>query len=299
MTAPTSPILITGCSAGLGHTIALHLARRGHRIYATARKPETLDRLAAHGCQTLALDVTDEASMTQAVKRVLHDHGRIGALVNNAGYAQTGPVEDLSMAEIRKQFDTNVFGAVRLCQLALPSMRAAGHGRIINIGSLAAHMPLPLWGGYTASKAALAAFTNALRIETAKFNIHATLIEPGYLSTEFTDHVRQNLPATDAGTAYEADLTGLESVLSCIHSRTQGQRTTTAATPAATQCAKVLAALAADPTLVARRVERVLASRRPPARLLVTAHAHAAARLAGLLPQRHWDATVRALFATR
>ena len=129
-------VLITGCSTGIGRACAERLARGGHTVYATARRLESIEDLQAAGCRTLALDVTDEGSMKAAVEAVEAEHGAIGALVNNAGYSQSGAVESLSMEDLRRQFETNVFGLVRMCQLVLPGMRRAGRGRIVNLSSM-------------------------------------------------------------------------------------------------------------------------------------------------------------------
>src|SRR3954466_3583258 len=118
MTQPTT-VLITGCSSGIGRATAERLAGAGWTVYATARKPDTLGELEARGCRTLALDVTDEASMVAAVQAVEAEHGAVGALVNNAGYSQSGAVETVPMEKVRAQFETNVFGLMRLCQLVL------------------------------------------------------------------------------------------------------------------------------------------------------------------------------------
>src|SRR5881409_3197379 len=115
--------LITGCSTGIGRATAEHLAARGWRVYATARRPESIRDLASRGCKTLALDVCDEASMRTAVEVIEGEHGAVGVLVNNAGYGQEGPFESVPMDEVRRQFETNVFGLIRLTQLALPGMR--------------------------------------------------------------------------------------------------------------------------------------------------------------------------------
>lgn len=130
------PVLITGCSTGIGRATAERLTAAGRVVYATARRPETLAELEAAGARTLALDVTDEASMAAAVAHVEREHGRVGCLVNNAGYGAYGPVEEVSIDDARRQFDTNLFGLARLCQLVLPGMRAAGRGRIVNMSSM-------------------------------------------------------------------------------------------------------------------------------------------------------------------
>ena len=137
------PVLITGCSTGIGRTTAETLARDGWNVYATARRPESIEDLKASGAKTLALDVTDEASMASAVTEVESDGGPVGALVNNAGYSQSGAIESIPMDSVRKQFETNVFGLIRMCQLVLPGMRRAGRGRIVNVSSMGGKLDLP------------------------------------------------------------------------------------------------------------------------------------------------------------
>ena len=143
MSEDPGAVLITGCSSGIGHETARRLAARGWTVYATARRPEQIADLAAEGCETLALDVTDEGSMHAAVAAVEAEHGAVGALVNNAGYSQSGALETLPMERIRAQFETNVFGLVRMCQLALPAMRRAGRGTIVNISSMGGKLVFP------------------------------------------------------------------------------------------------------------------------------------------------------------
>src|SRR6478672_2500188 len=129
-------VLITGCSSGIGHATAAHLSAKGWTVYATARRRETLAELEERGCRTLSLDVIDEASMGAAVRAVEEAEGAVGALINNAGYSQSGAVESISLDRVRAQFETNVFGLVRMCQLVLPGMRAQRWGRIVNLSSM-------------------------------------------------------------------------------------------------------------------------------------------------------------------
>ena len=150
-------ILITGCSTGIGRATAERLAAGGHTVYATARKLEAVADLEGKGCRTLALDVTDEASMEAAVARIDEESGGVDALVNNAGYSQSGAVETLAMDALRRQFETNVFGLVRLTQLVLPGMRERGFGRIVNISSMGANFTFPGGGAYHATKYAVEA----------------------------------------------------------------------------------------------------------------------------------------------
>ena len=184
MTQPTT-VLITGCSSGIGHATAERLVAAGWTVYATARKPETLAELEARGCRTLALDVTDEASMQAAVAAVEGEHGAIGALVNNAGYSQSGAIETVPMEKVRAQFETNVFGLVRLCQLVLPGMRRQRAGRIVNLSSMGGKLVFPGGGFYHATKYAVEAISDALRFEVKGFGIDVVLVEPGLIRTEF------------------------------------------------------------------------------------------------------------------
>ena len=136
-------VLITGCSTGIGRATAELLARDGNIVYATARRTESIEDLRASGCRTLALDVNDEASMSAAVAAVEDAEGAVGALVNNAGYSQSGAVESVPLDSVRAQFETNVFGLLRMCQLVLPGMRRAGRGRIVNVSSMGGKLDVP------------------------------------------------------------------------------------------------------------------------------------------------------------
>jgi len=197
MTSTTRAALVTGCSSGIGRATALALLSHGYVVYATARRPETLDDLAARGCRTLALDVTSEDSMVAAVRAVEAEHGHVELLVNNAGYALQGPVEECSLDSVRAQFETNVFGLVRLCQLVLPEMRAAGSGRIVNVGSMGGRFTFPGGGFYHASKHAVEAISDALRLEVAPFGIHVSLVQPGPVVSSFVDAAVDSVEVTD------------------------------------------------------------------------------------------------------
>src|SRR6478752_5982301 len=185
MSEPSKAVLITGCSSGIGHATALRLAAAGWTVYATARRPETLTELGEAGCRTLALDVTDEQSMQAAVAEVERAEGAVGVLINNAGYSQSGAIETVPLDAVRRQFETNVFGLVRLTQMVLPKMRAQRWGRIVNIGSMGGRLTFPGGGYYHATKHALEAISDALRFEVAGFGIDVILLEPGLITTEF------------------------------------------------------------------------------------------------------------------
>src|SRR5213083_1227713 len=178
-------VLITGCSSGIGRATAQRLAGSGWTVYATARRPESIADLEAAGCRTLALDVTDEASMSAAVRAVEEAEGAVGVLVNNAGYSQSGAVESVPIDRVRRQFETNVFGLVRMCQLVLPGMRRQGWGKIVNISSMGGRLVFPGGGFYHATKFAVEAISDALRFEVKGFGVGVTIVEPGLIKTEF------------------------------------------------------------------------------------------------------------------
>lgn len=179
-------VLITGCSSGIGHDLARRLARAGvgYTVIATARQPETLADLQVP--LKLPLDVTDKASVGSAVEEVVRRFGRIDVLVNNAGYAVRGAVEEIAEEQVRDMFDVNVYGVMRMLRAVLPQMRRQGAGRIINISSLAGKLAVPANGAYSASKFAVEALSDALRLEVAPFGIQVVLIEPGSIKTHFT-----------------------------------------------------------------------------------------------------------------
>src|SRR5919201_6532296 len=183
--AASRAVLITGCSSGIGYATASHLQAKGWTVYATARGRESLAELEARGCRTLALDVTDEASMAAAVRAVEDAEGAVGVLVNNAGYSQSGAVESIPIDRLRTQFETNVFGLVRMCQLVLPKMREQRWGRIVNLSSMGGRFTFPGGGAYHATKHAVEAISDALRFEVKGFGIDVILVEPGLIRTEF------------------------------------------------------------------------------------------------------------------
>ena len=186
-------VLITGCSSGIGRATALDLARSNRPVYATARRLDTLTELERAGCRILPLDVTDDESMRAAVGVVESECGAVGALVNNAGYAVYGPVEQVPIDDVRRQFETNVFGLARLTQLVLPAMRARRSGTIVNVSSMGGRVTLPGGAFYHASKYALEAISNALRFEVAPFGIAVVVVEPGPVDTPWNDIAMQSL----------------------------------------------------------------------------------------------------------
>jgi NAD(P)-dependent dehydrogenase (short-subunit alcohol dehydrogenase family) len=171
-------VLITGCSSGIGRSLAREFARRGHRTFATARRPETLDGLGGERLEALRLDVTDAASMDDAVGLVLERAGRIDVLVNNAGFNLYGPLAEVPVDDVRRLFETNVVGPLALVQRVFPSMAGRRAGRIINVGSVVGVLPTPFDGAYCATKAALHMLSEVLRMELAPFGIDVIVVQP-------------------------------------------------------------------------------------------------------------------------
>lgn len=195
--------LVTGASSGIGKATAIALKEAGFLTYATAPDAGKLEELRAKGCETLALDVTDENSMREAVKTAERHNGAVQVLVNNAGYGQYGPIEEIPIDDVRRNFEVNVFGLLRMCQLALPGMRRHGAGRIINLSSVAGEMSQPGSGIYHATKHAIEAIDEALRIEVSYFNIQVIGILPGPVNTHFDEVAIDQIPDVGADSPYK------------------------------------------------------------------------------------------------
>jgi NAD(P)-dependent dehydrogenase (short-subunit alcohol dehydrogenase family) len=277
MARTSKAVLITGCSTGIGRATAGRLAGKGFAVYATARRPESIADLAEKGCKTLALDVTDEASMTAAVAEVEAAEGAVGALVNNAGYSQSGALETVPMAELRKQFETNVFGLVRMCQLVLPRMRELRDGRIVNLSSMGGRLTFPGGGAYHATKYSVEALSDVLRFEVAGFGVRVVLIEPGLIRTQF-------------GEAAVGSMAGIESDGPYAEFNSAVAATTAGAYQGP------LARLGAGPDAVARTIEKAITKRNPKPRYPVTASARLLLAQHAVLPARAWDAVVGTTF---
>jgi NAD(P)-dependent dehydrogenase (short-subunit alcohol dehydrogenase family) len=177
--------LITGCSTGIGRATAIELTKRGYSVVATARRPEALDDLDVAEC--LRLDVDDDASVAETVAAA----GPVDVLVNNAGFEVAGPIERVPIAEVKRMFETNVFGALRMIQAVLPSMREQGGGTIVNLSSVAGRAVGPHASTYSASKWALEALSEGLHIEMGHFGVRAFIIEPGVIETNFASNIRR------------------------------------------------------------------------------------------------------------
>lgn len=271
-TLPNKVVLITGCSSGIGRATALRLVRDGYVVYATARKVSSLVELEAAGCRALALDVTDEASMVAAVASIEAEHGSVGALINNAGYSQSGAVESVPVDAVRRQFETNVFGLLRQTQLVLPGMRRAGGGRIVNISSMGGTLTFPGGGAYHASKHAVEALSDALRFELKGFGVDVVVIQPGIIKTGFAEAASGHMGADklDEGPYKEFNAAVLKATVEVYE---KGP----------------LAMLGGSPDDVAAVISKALGARRPRARYPVTMSASMLMTQRKLSPDWAWD----------
>lgn len=181
-------VLITGCSSGIGRALAQEFHRRGHLVYATARKIQALQPLAELGMHVLPLDVTDRASIDAALAVVRTEQGRLDMLVNNAGYGQYGAMLDVDLDALRGQFETNVFAPLELARAVLPLMVSRKRGSIVNIGSVSGILTTPFAGAYCASKAALHALSDAMRMELAPLGIKVVTVQPGAIKSSLGDN---------------------------------------------------------------------------------------------------------------
>jgi len=269
-------VLITGATAGIGRTTALHLARLGHHVIASGRKPTELARLAAEGrglagtLDVLPLDVTEPSSIAAAVVEVARLTGERGldVLINNAGFGVLGPTSEISDAEMRRQYETNVFGLMNVIRAFLPGMRARRAGRIINVSSLGGRVTLPYFGVYNSTKYAIESLSDALRYELAAFGIDVVLIEPGVIRTSFEATAAAGLDGF-AATPYGRALAHYETM------------------------SKAADRFAANPIVVARAIARAVEVRRPAARYVTPRLNSMAVWLSAILPTRAWDWAMR------
>jgi len=271
-------VLVTGASSGIGAATARRLREAGFRVYATARRLEALGDLKAQGCETLRVDVTDELSMRKAVAAVESREGSVGALINNAGYCQPGALETLPLEAVRRQFETNVFGVLRMSQLVLPGMRKAGGGRIVNLSSMGGKLVFPGLGAYHASKYAIEALSDALRFEVKGFGIDVVIIEPGIIRSGFVDAAVAKIPGGRRDGPYAAFDAMIPKDMKKVYEK------------------GALAALGGEPDDVAKVIEQALTESPPKARYAVTASAHLLLAQHALMSDNLWDRFLAAQF---
>lgn len=195
-------VLITGCSSGIGRATARYLNDDGWTVYATSRSEDDIADLAEVGCRTDELDVTRGSDIDRVVDRIVDEEGHIDVVVNNAGYGQYGPVEDVPTDRVHAQFDVNVYGPHRMTRAVLPHMRDQGSGTIVNVSSTTGRITTPGAGVYSASKAALEATSDALRSEVEAFGVDVVVVQPGPVDSQFTNRVEE---AVNDGTEYRSE----------------------------------------------------------------------------------------------
>lgn len=264
-------ILITGASSGIGYMSAKSLALNGNIVYGAARRVDKIGELSQLGVIPVKLDVTDDDSMKSCVDMIIARQGRIDVLVNNAGYGSYGAIETVSIEEAKRQFDVNLFGMARLTQLVLPYMRQQHSGKIINVASIAGRMTLYLGAWYHASKYAIEAFSDALRMEVKPFGINVVIIEPGAIRTNWGIIAADNLRACSEGTVYEKNAFNQAELFRKAFS----------------------GPLLSRPEIIAGAIEKAINARRPKCRYTLGRGAHSLLIMHRVMPTRCWDSVVR------
>jgi short-subunit dehydrogenase len=203
-------VLVTGASAGIGKATAVYLAQNGYTVYGAARRVEKMQELKGYGIKPIALDVTKDESITACVEQIFQEAGSIDILVNNAGFGSYGAIEDVALSDAKYQLEVNVFGAMRLAQLVLPKMRENHYGKIINVSSVGGKIASPLGGWYHASKFALEALSDAMRLEVQSFGVNVIVIQPGGTKSEWGTIAVDSLLRVSGQTAYAGLVTGFK-----------------------------------------------------------------------------------------
>ncbi|MGL4941120.1 MAG: oxidoreductase [Bifidobacterium asteroides] len=259
--------LVTGATSGIGYETVRMLADHGYRVYAAGRRVQRLKPLGDKGVTALQMDLTDSASIEKTVAQILQKERRVDLLVNNAGYGSYGPVEQVSIEEVRRQFEVNLFGLARLTQLVLPAMRRARRGRIVNTSSMAGRMVTYMGAWYHATKYALEAFSDALRMEMLPFGIDVVLVEPGAIATNWGTIAADHLQTVTRRSAYQKSgfraANGLRKLYSSRH--------------------------LTQPSVIAKAIVRASTVRHPRPRYLLGFGAKPLVALHALLPTRAWD----------
>ena len=268
----TRTALVTGASSGIGEETARRLQGLGYTVYGAARRTGRLEKLAAEGVRPLAMDVTDDASMTAGIARIIEETGRIDVLVNNAGYGSYGAIEDVPIDEARRQFEVNLFGLGRLVQLVTPHMRGQKSGTIINISSMGGRLTTPLGGWYHATKYAVEALSDALRMELKPFGIDVVLVEPGGIRTEWAGIAADHLEETAEGSAYSDQI---RAVAGSMRNESVQRRQS-------------------PPAVIANAVEKIVTARKPRTRYAVGFMAKPLITARRVLPDRAFDRVISA-----
>ena len=264
-------ILLTGASSGIGYQTAESLAKEGHIVYGAARRIEKMEDLKQFGVKSIYLDVTDENSIKNAVDTIIGKEGRIDVLINNAGYGSFGAVEDVDISEAKIQFEVNLFGLARLVQLVLPYMRKQKSGRIINVSSMGGRLTTYFGAWYHATKYALEAFSDALRMEVSDFGIDVSLIEPGGIKTDWGIIAADKLENSAKGGAYEKEAMKTAKGMKKQYSGN----------------------LLSNPIVITKAISKAVNSNRPKARYLIGFMAKPLVFLHTILPAKVFDKIMR------
>ena len=259
------------CSPAQVQVSAKNLAAAGHTVYGAARRVEKLEELRPFGVIPLQLDITDEDSIKKAVETIITEQGRIDALVNNAGYGSYGAIEDVTLDEARNQFEVNLFGLARLTQLILPQMRAQRSGRIINVSSMGGRLTTFMGAWYHATKYALEAFSDALRMETSDFGIQVSIIEPGGIKTDWGMIAADKLEESAKGGAYE----------SIARKTAENMRR------------HYSSESLSDPAIISKAITHAIEAKKPKTRYLIGFMAKPAVLMHAVLPDRTFDKIIR------
>ena len=263
----TKIILITGASSGMGYQTAEILAKQGHKIYGGARRIEKMEPLKEYGVIPLKLDVTSEQSCKEAIDEIINNEGKIDVLINNAGYGSYGAVEDVTIEEAKRQFEVNLFGLARLTKEVLPYMRKQKSGRIINTSSMGGRLVSFMGSWYHATKYAVEAFSDGLRMETSDFGIKVILIEPGGIKTDWCFIAADHLEESSKGGPYEE-----------IGRKTaEGMRK------------QYSGRMMSDPKVVSKAISKAVNSNRPKTRYLIGFGAKPLVFAHAILPTRVFD----------
>lgn len=269
----TNVALVTGASSGIGEATALSLHNAGFVVYAAARRTERMGALHQAGVNTIALDVTNEESVTNAVNTIIKAEGRIDVLVNNAGYGSYGALEEVPLAEAQAQLDVNVLGLARLTQLVLPHMRHQGSGTVINVSSMGGRFATPLGAWYHASKYAVEGLSDAIRLELKRFGINVVVIQPGSIQTEWGAIAADKVRAISGEGPYAQQANAI--AVSLDASSKPGHW------------------LASSADVVANAVVKAATARRPRTRYAVGMGAKPLIALSRILPDKAFDALIK------
>ena len=272
-----SVALVTGASSGIGEATARRLHGLGYTVYAAARRVDRMTGLAAAGIRTVQTDLNDDADMVALIDRIIADTGRIDVLVNNAGYGSYGSLEDVPMAEARRQVEINVFALARLTQLALPHMRAQRSGYVINVSSMGGKFGEPLGSWYHATKFAVEGLSDSIRPELSPFGIHVVVIEPGAIRTEWGQIAADNLLASSGEGPYAEQAAVVARVLGSSSGN---------------------ADMGSSPEVVADAIAKAVTARRPRARYAIGAGAKPMVIASRLLPDRAMDRVMSMVYRT-